>query len=160
MAPRFHQLALLILGAGIAICCAPVEPTQPSNILILLIDDFGVDMVGAYEEGTEPPPTPNIDRLASRGVLFRNAWSYPNCSPTRAAIHTGRYAFRTGIGTLVRPWGYALPLRELTIPEMLTLGTKGLFSTAAIGKWHLGNESVGGPHAPNQAGYHHFAGTL
>ena len=160
MAPRSHQLPLLILGAAIVISCAPVEPTQPSNILILLIDDFGVDMVGAYEEGTEPPPTPNIDRLASRGVLFRNAWSNPACSPTRAAIQTGRYAFRTGIGALVWPWGYALPLRELTLPKMLTLGTKGLYSTAAIGKWHLGNESVGGPHAPNEAGYQYFAGTL
>ena len=66
---------------------------ERENILILLIDDVGIDQIGLYGETATNPPTPNIDRLAARGVLFRNAWVYPWCSPTRAAILTGRYGF-------------------------------------------------------------------
>lgn len=105
-----------------------------------------------------PPKTPHLDSLAKEGVLFRNAYTTPVCSSTRAAIQTGRYGFRTGIGYLVFN-GYALPLSEVTIPEMLDMGTTN-YSHAAIGKWHMGNQTVGGLLAPNQAGYSHYSGVL
>jgi arylsulfatase A-like enzyme len=121
---------------------------ERENILILLIDDVGIDQIGLYGETATNPPTPNIDRLAARGVLFRNVWVYPWCSPTRAAILTGRYGFRTGIGRntsrvpnyptsalafLAEPEPEVvsgLSLQEISIPEML--GSE--FESAAIGK--------------------------
>ncbi len=128
------------------------------NILILLADDMGVDNVGVYAEGGTPPATPTIDALAQTGVLFRNAWSNPLCSPTRATIQTGRYGFRTGIGHLVTNNSQPLAFDEVTLPEMLDAGETG-YAHAAFGKWHLGNDDVGGPLAANLAGYGHFVGT-
>lgn len=129
----------------------------PGNVLLLIADDMGVDQLAAYGLGKDLPPTPNLDRMAAQGVLFRNAWSQPLCSPTRATVQTGRYGFRTTIGTNVEP---GLPLAEVTLPEMLALGTGGLTTSALIGKWHLGTLQVGGDLAPNAAGYGHFAGSL
>ncbi|MDP6763784.1 MAG: sulfatase-like hydrolase/transferase [Planctomycetota bacterium] len=132
------------------------------NILILLGDDVGVDNIGAYAEGQDLPPTPNIDALAAGGVLFRNAWSNPVCSPTRAAIQTGRHGFRTGIGMALglSPTSYALSTDEVILPELFDLNPDLGYAHAAIGKWHLGNASVGGGLSPNIAGYDHFNGTL
>lgn len=123
---------------------------QP-NIVVIIADDFGVDMLGAYGEGSETPCTPNIDRLAQTGMLFRNAWANPSCSPTRASTLTGRHGFRTGIGT--PGMGPTLSLSEVTLPEML-IG----YTSSAIGKWHLsGNSSA--TH-PNDSGFDHFSGAL
>ena len=90
--------ALLIPGTPAArqVVPAPGEglgllPQGQHNILILLADDLGVDQLACYREGSDFPPTPNIDRLRSRGVLFRNVWVNPVCSPTRCTIQTGRY---------------------------------------------------------------------
>ncbi len=130
---------------------------------MIVLDDFGVDALGCYGVGGDPAPTPNMDALAARGVRFENVWSAPVCSPTRAAIQTGRLGFRTGIGKLVeagKPDEWALQLSEVTLPEMLDAGTGRRFAHAAFGKWHLGNESVGGWRAPNDAGYDHYSGAL
>ena len=125
----------------------------PPDIVLILADDFGVDMVRAYGEGAAPPCTPNIDALAARGMLFRNAWSSPVCSPARASLLTGRYGFRTGIGEQVAPATAGLSLSETTVPEML----QGYASTCA-GKWHLSG-NLGNLH-PNNSGFGHFAGSL
>jgi arylsulfatase A-like enzyme len=131
------------------------------NVLILLADDLGLDYLRAYG-WRDAPPTPNIDGLVAEGVRFVNAWAQPTCSPSRAAIQTGRCGFRTGIGTVVNVYGGgpALPLAEVTLPEMLDLGTGGAYAHALIGKWHLGSSQVGGDLAPNFAGYEHFAGSV
>ncbi len=139
---------------------APLEQ-PPGNVLIMLADDIGVDMIGAYGVGGDLPPTPNIDTLASQGVLFRNVWSNPVCSSTRATVLTGRFGVRTGIGWTSEAVDElsGLPLSELTLPEMLDAGTNGLYAHAAIGKWHLGDEAaLGGVMSPNMAGFDHFAG--
>jgi arylsulfatase B len=129
------------------------------NVLIILADDMGVEAVGAYGEGMSPPPTPNIDALASTGVLFRNAWSNPNCSPSRAVLLTGRYSFRNTVGTILGGGNMGLPTSEITIPEMLALDPGLGYSTACLGKWHLGDHSNGGPLAPNVAGFDHYSGS-
>lgn len=128
------------------------------NVLIMIADDLGVDWLGMYGQAVDPASTPQLDALAAGGILFTNAWSGPLCSPTRAAIQTGRYGFRTGVGHLVDPT-YALPLEELTLPELLDQGTAGAYAHALFGKWHLGNDAVGGALAPNLAGYGHYSGT-
>ncbi len=141
---------------------ADAHEPELDNVLILVADDLGVDMLRSYRAGSDAPPTPNLDRLAANGVLFRHVWAQPTCSPTRATLQTGRYAFRTTIGQVINPstGGPALPTAELTLPEMLDLGTGGRYAHAAIGKWHLGTSQVGGTLAPNLAGYAHYAGSI
>ena len=156
-------LALLPLPAAAGPGEGNGDGALPPNVLILLADDLGVDSLGSYGGSPDVPNTPNLDALAASGVLFRNAWSSPLCSPTRATLLTGRYGFRTGVGYLVEPGdapGPALPPSEWTLPELLDLGTAGLYAHAAFGKWHLGNDAVGGDLAPNVAGFGHFEGTM
>jgi arylsulfatase A-like enzyme len=133
------------------------------NILVVVADDIGVDMFDFYQTGAETPITPNIDNLINAGTVFTNVWSNPFCSPTRVTLQTGRYGLHTGIGYLIEgnDSTYPMQVEEITLPEMLDAGTGGLYTHAAIGKWHMGRgDSVGGNLAPNMAGYQHFAGTM
>lgn len=149
--------------ASAALWVAPVA-AQNDNILLVVADDLGVDYVNAYGEGTNPPPTPNIDALASGGVLFRNAWAHPSCSPSRASILTGRAAFRTLVGRWISfnqspPNVGLLQGSEWTIPEILDADGGG-YAHAMIGKWHLGN-AYQSPDMPREVGgFSHFAGSL
>ena len=137
----------------------PGEPGFPGNVLVILADDLGVDQLGVYGLGAQLPNTPNIDALAAKGVVFENAWANPICSPTRAAIQTGRYGFRTNIGSIIEESPSELALAEITIPEMLELGAPGVWAHALIGKWHLDDVDTG-QDKPNEQGYSHFSGTL
>ncbi len=155
--------ALLVpLLVGRESATPPASAPNQGNVLILVADDLGIDQLGLYGVVSDPAPTPNLERMAAAGVLFRNVWSQPTCSPTRATLQTGRYGFRTGIGAVINAFtnGPALPLAEVTLPEMLDLGTGGRYAHAAIGKWHLGTGQTGGDLAPNLAGYGHFAGSM
>lgn len=137
-------------------CAGPLMscPTgEPPNIILIVADDFGVDLVSAYNEGLAPPCTPSLDALSSEGMLFRNAWAYPVCSATRAAIQTGRYGFRNGIGEVIMGMQAGLPLSAVVLPEMLNG-----YDSRYVGKWHLSG-SLGNLH-PNQSGYSDFVGTL
>lgn len=140
--------ALHLLAAAL---CVGATTTAQNNVLLILADDIGVDNISVYAEGTNPPPTPTIDSLASNGVLFRNAWANPMCSPTRACILTGRHGTFTGVGHVLP--SAPLPLVEITLPEQLDLRQSG-YAHAAIGKWHVSF----GATAPNDAGWSHFAG--
>jgi len=111
-----------------------------TNVLLILADDVGVDRVSAYAEHPSTPATPNIDRLAHEGLLFRNAWVNPLCSPTRASLLTGRYPFRTGVGQGTHNQAWSLQTEELTLPELLRLGTSGATTSVLLGKWHLAAE--------------------
>ncbi len=146
---RSLGLALALLGPAAALA------QTPTNTLVLIADDVGIDSINTYRAVANPPPTPNLDALATSGVLFRNALANPLCSPTRAAIHTGRYGFRTGIGTVVPPAGVGLPLSERTLPEVLV--ANGI-RCALLGKWHLGTGL--GADSPNQHGWQHYSGSL
>ncbi len=137
----------------------PGDPGFPGNVLVILADDLGVDQLSVYGLGTQLPNTPNIDALAAQGVTFENAWANPICSPTRAAIQTGRYGFRTNIGSIIEESPSALALSEITIPEMLELGAPGVWDKALIGKWHLDDVATGHD-KPNEQGYSHFSGTM
>lgn len=165
-----HTLAVLVwLEATMCkplltlfICSAAFA--QNHNVLVIVADDIGVDYVGAYQEGTNPPPTPNIDSLANNGVLFRNAWANPSCSPTRACVMTGRYPFRTLVGRWIShyanpsPTGLLQP-EERTLPEVLD-AAQSVYSHALIGKWHL-NNALASPDAPRTiGGYSFHAGSL
>jgi arylsulfatase A-like enzyme len=134
---------------------------SPKNILLIIADDYGVDSNSLYNSvtnGASLPPTPNIHSLAQSGVLFRNAYANPLCSPTRATIITGRHAFRTGVGDVIAGAGsVTLSASEFTLPEAFAANSGLGYSLAQFGKWHLAN----GPNAPNTiGGWPHFSGSL
>lgn len=137
------------------VALAPSAVQAQGNILLIIADDFGADSHGLYGVGSSTAPTPTINSLATDGVQFLRAWSNPVCSPTRATILTGRYGFRTGVGN---PAGNnQIGLNEFTLPQALSqLG----YSTACIGKWHLGGNSNGGGDNPNLMGFDHYSGSL
>lgn len=125
------------------------------NTLLIIVDDWGVDKSSLYGVGTNPPATPHINSLRSNGVLFRNAYANPLCSPTRATVLTGRYGFRTGVGYANDGIGSS----ETTIPEGLTNHTTTGTTHACIGKWHLsGGTSLSHPNTVG--GFSHYSGAI
>ena len=147
-----------LVACGLLASALPARADRPSNVLVLLADDLGVDGVGVYAEGVDLPATPSIDGLAARGLLFRNAYANPYCSPSRASFLTGRHPIRHGVAGNSGP-KWLLP-DEVTIPEMLQLAPT-TWSSALIGKWHLGIKGYQGElFAPNAAGFDHYAGEL
>lgn len=154
--------ALLALVAARAACGQTPRADRhcpgAGNILLIIADDIGVDGISCYGESSSAPPTPTIDGLAHRGVLFCNAWSHPSCSPSRAGLHTGRHGFRTGVGAVIFPVGKnVLPYEEITLPELLR---DAGYACGLIGKWHLGNDNNGGALGPLRHGWSYHAGTL
>jgi arylsulfatase A-like enzyme len=138
--------------------CAGTASCRRPNVAVIILDDIGVDMIEAYFEGAVPantPATPNLDRLANDGVLFRNAWSSPLCAPTRATIQTGGYPHRTQVYTAAAP----LPDTKTTLAGVIDESEHSFgYATAMIGKWGLGH---GKPDDhPVQAGYDFFKGIL
>ena len=131
------------------------------NILLIIADDYGADSSLLYNSaatGASLPPTPNITALAANGVVFRNAYANPVCSPTRACLITGRHAFRTGIGDVIAgAGGTVLTMAEFTLPEAFAANPSLGYQLAHFGKWHLGN----GVNSPNTiGGWPHYAGSL
>lgn len=137
-----RRIFLNLLGAGATAVAAPARP----NVVVILVDDMGFADLGCF--GSEIP-TPNIDRLASRGVRLTQFYNTARCSPSRAALMTGLYPHQSGMGHLdntVRPNdpGYTGRLSDdsVTIAEALKPG--GYF-TAMVGKWHLGQQHGSSP---------------
>ena len=123
----------------------PRDDKKKPNIVFILADDFGWSQLGCY--GSDFYETPNMDRLASQGMKFTDAYAAcPVCSPTRASIMTGRYPARLHLTDFIAggsfpyerytqpEWQKYLPLEEGTIAEVLK--TAG-YATASFGKWHL-----------------------
>lgn len=127
------------------------------NFLIILADDLGYGDVSAYHPSDVR--TPNIDRLGAQGLLFTTMRANCTvCSPSRAALLTGRYADRAGVPGLIRTqpedsWGYFNPKIPTLADELKQAG----YRTAIIGKWNLGLES---PNLPNERGFEFFHGFL
>jgi arylsulfatase A-like enzyme len=123
------------------------ESKRP-NIVFLLADDLGYMDCGF--SGGKEIKTPNLDKLAKAGTVMESFYVQPVCSPTRAALMTGRYPIRTGLQVgVIRPWAeYGLPLEERTLAQALKeVGYK----TAITGKWHLG--SFDKAYWPNARGF-------
>jgi arylsulfatase A-like enzyme len=145
--------AFTILLATAGISLAAPKP----NFLIIYTDDHGYGDVSTYHESD--CQTPNIDRLAAEGMLFTDMRANCTvCSPSRAALMTGKYADRVGVPGVIRTskdssWGYFNP----SVPTLADkLGEAG-YQTALIGKWHLGLEPE---NHPNKRGFDLFHGFL
>lgn len=133
------------------------NPARP-NIVVILADDLGYGDISA--NGKNFVQTPNIDALAKSGALCTNGYANaPFCSPSRAAILTGRYQHRFGFeflypATAKRDSVLGLPFEEITLAEQLK---KQGYATAMFGKWHVGNRKN---NTPIDRGFDQYYGTL
>ena len=136
------------------------RPPRPGNVLLIVGDDLGCDMLGSFGQHPAAPPTPTLDMLAANGVSFVSTYTDPICSPSRAAMLTGRYGVRTGMGMPIEPSlpEFALPQVEVTLPERLQELAPWPVAASAIGKWHL-NSALDGPTSPNHQGFEFYQGT-
>lgn len=137
------------------------RPQRPLNFVVILVDDYGATDLSCY--GSKFYQTPNLDRLAANGMRFTQAYSACTvCSPSRAAIMTGKYPARLHLTDWIaghdypwaklKPpaWAKYLPLEERTIAEALKpLG----YATASIGKWHLTPPGAPEGFLPEQQGF-------
>ncbi len=143
--------ALCLLLTAALPARAEEKPSRP-NIVFLLADDLGWGDVGWHDSQIK---TPNLDKLAAAGARLEAFYVQPVCSPTRAALMTGRYPMRHGLQVgVVRPWAqYGLPLEERTLAQGLK---EAGYETAICGKWHLGHFQP--EYLPTHRGFEHQYG--
>ena len=150
--------AALSLIAGAALLFAAAAPAlaadQKPNILFIVADDLGWKDVGFHGSDIK---TPTLDSLASAGSKLEQHYAQPMCTPTRAALMTGRYPLRYGLQTAVIPSAhtYGLPTDEWLLPQALK---EAGYKTAIIGKWHLGHADR--KYWPRQRGFDYQYGPL
>jgi len=147
-------LCLSILAlVGFGWSGAPAQAEKP-NIVFIMADDLGNADVGYHGSDIK---TPNIDKLAKEGVQLESFHGEPVCTPSRAALMTGRYPMRYGLQTLVifPSHTYGLPTDERTLPQALK---EAGYQTMMVGKWHLGHADK--KFWPQNRGFDHFYGNL
>jgi arylsulfatase A len=154
---RFHMRRFLVVLAVLSGLAIGAHAATKPNIIIILTDDLGYGDLGCY--GHPSIRTPNLDRMAAEGLRFTDFYSAANlCTPSRAALLTGRLAIRSGMaGSTKRHVIYpentgGLPAEEITIAEALK--TQG-YATACVGKWHLGHQPQ---FLPTSQGFDQFFG--
>ena len=135
-----HSSPLKLLGVcflSLACCLNSLKASDTPNIVYILADDLGYGDLGCYNKSSKIP-TPRLDRLAGEGMLFTDAHSPSSvCTPTRYALLTGRYAWRTRLQrNVLGPWDKPLIAADrLTVSKLLQ---QHGYATACVGKWHLG----------------------
>ena len=141
-------LALCFAGAA-----AHAAGDRP-NIIVMVADDLGWNDVG-YHDG--PIDTPSLDRMAAEGMQLHRFYTTPICSPTRAALMTGRDPIRLGVAyATIMPWmNNGIHPDERFLPEAFR---DAGYQTAMVGKWHLGHSQQ--DFHPNSRGFEHFYGHL
>jgi len=172
---RIHSIlavALVVSAAAIPGCSEPRDGPantgdgsgRPPNLLLVIADDVGRDLLPVYGLSPDAPRTPTLDQLARQGVRFDNAYSFPWCSPTRAGILTGLYAPRhLGMGRAIRverDSEVSLPNGIVTLPGVLDRSSRWEWSHALVGKWHLTKMADGAVDAPLRHGFQQFKGAI
>lgn len=150
---------MLILGLNAPVVAqrgAPPAGRKP-NVVLIMMDDMGYGDIASY--GVPDARTPNLDRLAREGVRLTDAYANgPVCTPTRAALITGRYQQRVGLewalSTSATDLERGLPASGRSLPALLK---QNGYVTGLIGKWHLGVKPEFGP---NAHGFDEFFGFL
>jgi arylsulfatase A-like enzyme len=156
----------LLLGGSSALAAASIATVAPAtpalaqsparrpHIVYIVADDLGWKDVGFHGSDIE---TPNIDKLAQEGARLEQFYVQPMCTPTRAALMTGRYPCRYGLQTLVipTPSKYGLPTDEWLLPQALK---DAGYRTVMVGKWHLGHADR--KFWPRQRGFDYHYGSM
>jgi arylsulfatase A-like enzyme len=146
---------ILALAVNSASAATSAQQAGKPNIVHIVADDLGWKDVGF--NGCTDIKTPNLDALAAGGAKFTQFYVQPMCTPTRAALMTGRYPFRYGLQTAVIPSvsGYGLDTNEWLMPQCLK---EAGYKTAIIGKWHLGHADK--QYWPKQRGFDYQYGAM
>lgn len=146
---------LITLLFALALTCAAAHAADKPNIVHIVADDLGWRDVGF--NGATDIKTPNLDSLAESGARFTQFYTQSMCTPTRAALMTGRYPFRYGLQTIVIPGpaNYGLDTTEYLMPQCLK---DAGYTTAIIGKWHLGHADI--KYWPKQRGFDYQYGAM
>ena len=154
---KYLSISLIAtLAAGGSLAAASASESKP-NILFILVDDLGKEWISCY--GAEDIQTPNIDALAAGGMKFHNAYSMPQCTPSRTTLLTGKYPWRNGYVNHwdVPRWGVAYfdwKQKENTTFARLM---KGLgYATCAAGKWQINDFRIE-PEAMKKHGFDDWA---
>ncbi|MFZ9940941.1 MAG: sulfatase-like hydrolase/transferase, partial [Luteolibacter sp.] len=157
---RTITAATMLLAGGITSSSIAAEKTQPPsrpNILFIMLDDLGKEWISCY--GAQDIKTPNIDALAAGGMKFNNAYSMPQCTPSRTTLLTGKYPWRTGWANHwdVPRWGVAYfdwkQKKNITFARLMKdLG----YATFAAGKWQINDFRVE-PQAMKKHGFDDWA---
>src|SRR5262245_42992496 len=143
---------LLLLLSSLAAAPAPAPPRP--NIVFMLADNLGYGELGSYGGGIlRGAPTPRLDRLAGDGTRLLNFNVENQCTPSRSALMTGRFAIRSGTMEVNRgEVNYGLTQWEITLAEMLS--ERG-YACGHFGKWHLGDQQG---RYPNDQGFDEWYG--
>ena len=151
---RITRLVALTVSPAVFMAVVPVSAQQKPNIVFILADNIGYGDIGAYGGGElRGAPTPRIDRLAAEGLRLTQFLVEPACTPSRAALMTGRYSIRSGLSLVaVAGTPYSLPASEITMADMLR---DAGYATAIFGTWHLGSQSYS---QPQNNGFDEFYG--
>jgi len=151
--------SIILSFALLSAVLLPAAESSKPNFIMILADDLGWGDLGCY--GHPSIRTPNLDRMASEGMRFTDFYAAAEvCTPSRAALLTGRYPIRSGMchekyRVLRRQSLGGLPAEEITLAQALKpLG----YATACIGKWHLGNYENNPAHFPRRHGFDLYFG--
>ena len=145
---------VFILGVLSSLALSAQASDRP-NVVVIVADDLGWADVGFH--GNQIIDTPSLDRIAAEGAQLNRFYTTPLCSPTRAALMTGRDPIRLGVAySTIMPWqNNGIHPDETFLPELfLSAG----YQTAMVGKWHLGHAQQS--YHPNSRGFEHFYGHL
>ncbi|MFT6179912.1 MAG: arylsulfatase A-like enzyme [Akkermansiaceae bacterium] len=129
----------------------------PNNVLLLILDDWGIDASELYNTpgaGIQLANMATLKNLADNGLLFTRGYAQPICSPTRATLLTGRQPYQHTVGNPQA--NSTLPASEQTFPELISANAPA-YGLASFGKWHLGSGDTG---ALDTGGWPNFTGTL
>ena len=160
----FRNRYILLFISGLILSCSSPStevvddnnPTNPSsdspNILLVIADDMGLDATPTFTEGSIKPNMPTLQGLINSGITFKNVWSYPVCSPTRASILTGKYGSKNGVLEV----GNTITTTQTSVQKFIDDNTNNAYASAIIGKWHLSNNAQD----PITMGVDYFAGLL
>ena len=145
---------VFVLGVLSSLALSAQASDRP-NVVVIVADDLGWADVGFH--GNQIIDTPSLDRIAAEGAQLNRFYTTPICSPTRAALMTGRDPIRLGVAySTIMPWqNNGIHPDETFLPELfLSAG----YQTAMVGKWHLGHAQQS--YHPNSRGFEHFYGHL
>ncbi|MEH6550790.1 MAG: arylsulfatase [Pseudomonadales bacterium] len=147
-------LTRILRSLVLLVFCTPAWALDQPNVIIMLADDLGWSDVGFHDGDID---TPSLDRLAAQGMELSRFYTTPICSPTRAAMMTGRNPMRLGVAYgVIWPWANTgVHPDEHFMPQ--SFESAG-YQTAMVGKWHLGHAQA--TYHPNNRGFEYFYGHL